>query len=151
MRYPRLIIPKSRQMTVTWLISALYLWEAMFFPSRLTFFQSKKEEDSDANLERVFTMYQRLPEFMQIWNPAVKTYCHLKFKRSRSHLWAIPQGANHARQYTVSGYFADEAAFLEEMDTVLAAVGPTLGEKGKFTMVSSAAPSYFEMLVFDKT
>lgn len=150
-RHPRLLVPKSRQMSATWLFCGLYLWESLFFPSRLTFFQSKKEEDANANVERAHAMYTRLPEFMQLWNPASLTFCNLKFKRNRSRIWAIPQGAAHARQYTVSGYFADEMAYQEEMDLVLAAVAPTLGEKGRFTGVSSAAPSYFQLLCFDKT
>jgi hypothetical protein len=145
-----LLIPKSRQMTVTWLLCALYLWDALFHSSRLTFFQSKKEEDADETLERAFAIYQHLPKFMQHWQPAKKTFCHLRFSRNRSHIWAIPQGAGHARQYTASGYLADEMAFQEEMDQVLAAVSPTLGTKGRFTGVSSAAPSVFELLVFDK-
>lgn len=141
-------------MTVTWLITALYLWDAMFFASRLTFFQSKKEEDADANLERALAIYLHLPEFMRNWQPLTgnkKTFCHLRFQRNRSHLWAIPQGADHARQYTCTGYFADEMAFQDEMENVLAAVGPTLGDNGRFTGVSSSAPSYFQHLCFDQT
>lgn len=149
--FRRLCIPKSRQMTVTWLISALYLWAALFHPSSLIFFQSKKEEDADQNLERAWTMYQRLPEFFRKWQPASRTFCHVRFKRNRSHIWAIPQGADHARQYTATGYFSDETAFQEGVENVMGAVGPTLKEKGRFTAVSSAAPSYFEMLCFDKT
>lgn len=147
----RVLVPKSRQMTATWLFCALYLWDAIFFPSRLSFFQSKREEDADANLERAWAMYNHLPKFMRLWQPAKRTYCHIKFSRNRSHLWAIPQGAEYARQYTCSGYFADEMAFQIQMDEVLAAVNPTLGTKGRFTGVSSAAPSYFKSLCFDET
>lgn len=96
-------------------------------------------------------MHEKLPDFMRTWNPAVLTFCHMKFKRQRSHLWAIPQGADYARQYTVSNYFADEMSYQEDMERVLAAVSPTLGSKGRFTGVSSAAPSYFQLLAMDQT
>jgi hypothetical protein len=154
LREKRLLLPKSRQMTVTWLFIAISLWEALFFPSRLTFVQSKKEEDADATLERAQVMYDHLPKFMRDWQPISggrKTFCHMKFKRNRSHLWAIPQGADHVRQYTATGYLIDEMAFQEEMEKVLAAAAPGLGPNGWIAGVSSAAPSYFQLLVFDKT
>ncbi len=138
-------------MTVTWLISALYLWDALFHSSRLTFFQSKKESDADENLERVWTMYSRLPQFIRDWQPATRTFCHIKFKRNRSRIWAIPQGPDHARQFTATGYFSDETAYQEGVESVLAAAGPTLKDRGRITMVSSASPSYFEYICFDKT
>lgn len=148
---PRLLIPKSRQLTVTWLISCLYLWDGLFFPSRLTFFQSKKEEDANANLERTWGVYQRLPTFFHEWSPAKRTYCNIRLTRQRSRLWAVPEGADHARQYTCSGYFSDEIGFQADTDKVLAAIAPTLGDKGRFTGVSSASPSYFQSLCFDQT
>ncbi len=148
---PRLLIPKSRQLMATWLISSLYLHDAMFFPSRLTFFQSKKEEDANATLERAWGVYKRLPTFFQEWSPAKRTYCNIRFTRQRSRIWAIPEGSNHSRQYTCSGYMHDETAFQSEVDLVMAAIAPTLGDKGRFTGISSAAPSYFEQMVFDRT
>jgi hypothetical protein len=138
-------------MTVTWLFCGLYLWDALFFSSRLTFFQSKKEDDADENVERAYTMYTRLPDFMKAWNPASRTFCNFRLKKTRSRIMAVPQGADHARQFTCSGYFSDEVVYQEEVDKVLAAIAPTLGEKGRFTGVSSAGPSYFQMLCFDKT
>lgn len=140
-------------MTCTWLFVALYLHDAMFFPSRLNFIQSKKEEDSDQALERAATIYDKLPIFMKNWQPLVggkKTFCHMKFKRNRSHLWSIPEGADHARSYTSTGYFSDETVFQDNVEQVLAAVGPTLGTRGRLTMLSSVGPSAFELICFDK-
>lgn len=145
-----LLVPKSRQMTVTWLFSALYLHDAMFFPSRLTFFQNKKEDDAEANLKRTFTMHSRLPIWMQEWQPIRQTYCNLAFLRSRSEIRGVPAGAHHVRGFTATGVFEDEMAFTEECDEVLAAIKPALGKTGRFTGVSSASPSYFKQLCFDE-
>lgn len=145
-----LLVPKSRQMTCTWLFSALYMWDAMFFPSRLTFFQNKKEDDAEANLKRTYTMHSRLPLWMQEWQPIRQTYCNLSFPRSRSELRGVPAGAHHVRGFTATGVFEDEMAFTEDVDEVLAAIKPALGKTGKFTGVSSAMPSYFKQLVFDE-
>jgi len=137
-------------MTVTWLFCALYLWDSMFFSHRLTFFQSKKEEDADQNVKRSEAIWNNLPLFMKDWCPIKSTYCKLKFVRNGSEIRGVPAGADHARQYTSSGYFSDEIAFQDEVDEVMSAVGPTLTGGGRFTGVSSAAPSYFQMMVFDQ-
>jgi len=149
-RYPRLLIPKSRQMTITWLFCALYLWESLFFRHKLTFFQSKKETDADENVKRSNIIHENLPLFMQEWSPVTQTFCKLVFKKNGSEIRGVPAGADHARQYTSSGYFCDEMAFQPEVDLVMAAVGPTLTGGGRFTGVSSAAPSYFAQMVFDE-
>jgi len=137
-------------MTCTWLVCALYLWDAMFWPSRLTMMQCKIEEDADANLRRIVTMHEQLPEWQRSWQPMSYTYCEGSFQRSRSTLLARPAGAKHFRQRTLSGVFLDEAAFTEGMDEVLAGAKHALGQIGKFTALSSAAPSYFKQLVFDE-
>jgi hypothetical protein len=143
-----LLVAKSRQLTVTWLFSGLALHHAMFHPARLAFWQSKKEEDSNATLERIHVMWQKLPDFMKAWQPCKQTYCLLKFPRNRSNIRGIPQGADQIRQYTPSLVVSDETAFQEEVDKVMAAIAPT---KPKFVGISSAAPSYFQYMVLDKT
>ena len=137
-------------MTATWVFVALYLHDSMFLPSRSTIFQCKVEEDADKNLQRAKVIHDRLPEWMRAWQPMVYTYCNTHFPHSRSHIRAVPAGAKHFRQNTLSGVMVDEAVFTEEMDEVLAAAKPALGKIGRFTALSSAGPSYFENLVFDK-
>jgi len=149
----RLLVPKTRQVTATWLFCALYLWESMFFPSKLSFLQSKKESESDELLERCFAMYMKLPQFMKAWQPlrgGKKTYCNLSFARNRSRMIGIPEGAEHLRGYTPTGLFVDEAAFHDDVEKMMAAALPAIGEKGRVTMVSSAMPGYFKMLCFNE-
>lgn len=145
-----LLVPKSRQMTCTWLFAGLYLWDSLFWPSRMTIFQCKIEQDADANLKRLATMHERLPVWMREWQPFKYTYCSGIFTRSRSEIIAVPAGAKHYRQRTLTGAWVDEAAFTEEMDEVMAAAKPALGKHGRFTAISSASPSYFKQLVFDE-
>lgn len=137
-------------MTATWLFVALYLHHSLFWPSRYTIFQCKIEGDADANLRRARTIHERLPVWQREWQPMVYTYCNASFPRSRSEILAVPAGAKHYRQRTLTGSFVDEAVFTEEMDEVLAAAKPALGKVGKFTAISSAGPSYFADLVFDR-
>ena len=150
----RILIPKSRQLTMTWLFCALYLWKAVHWPSRLEFFVSKKEEDADANILRSLFIYQHLPKFYRNYCPGVNkagdpyTYCNLKFT-NRSRMWGIPSGGDQMRQYTASDIFSDEGAFQEGLKEQLASAIPTLGLDGGIAIVSSAAPSFFQDLCFD--
>ena len=121
----------------------------MFFPSRLTIFQCKIEEDSDANLQRAYTMWEKLPEFMRKWQPMEKTFCNAYFPRSRSEIRAVAAGSKHYRQRTLSGVFSDEAAYTDDLDEIFGAAKSSLGKVGKFTCVSSATPSVFGQMVHD--
>lgn len=145
-----LLIPKSRQILATWLIAALNFWECMFYPYRLCFFQSKKEEDSDENLIRVEQMYKSLPDWMKERNPVKKIYCQITFEGNQSRMKAVPQGSQHFRQYTPSSLFLDEATYIEELQETIKAVQPAIRRGGKLTAISSAGPSEFADLVFDR-
>lgn len=149
MNYNRLIIPKSRQMTISWCMCALYLWEALFFPSRNTFFSSQKEIDAEALCERTAFMYSKLPQFIKDFVQIDRKSCFLEFS-NRSAIRGIAQGADHFRSYTLSGLFLDEGSTQQELPSMIKAAIPAIGQRGKITIVSSAAPSYFAELVFDR-
>lgn len=77
-------------------------------------------------------------------------YCSAEFPRSRSKIRAVPAGDKHFRQNTLTGALVDEAVFTEGLDEVLAGAKSALGKVGRFTALSSAGPSYFGDLVFDR-
>lgn len=147
---PKTAWPKSRQVMMTWLFCCLYLHDFEFNPSRLNFVQSKKEDDSDEVLERAWLVYQKQPLFIRNWQPVKRTHCLMRAERNRSRLWAIPEGAEHLRSYTGTGLLSDETVYQDDVEKMLTAAGPALGDKGKLTMISSAGPSAFEQIVFDK-
>lgn len=122
----------------------------MWNPSRLNFIQSKKEKDSDEVLERTHLVYSKLPLFMRNWQPVKRTFCHMDFKRNRSRLWAVPEGAEHLRSYTATGLLSDETVYQNDVEKMLTAADPALGKTGRMTMISSAGPSAFELIAFDK-
>lgn len=150
-----LLVPKSRQMIITWLFVGLYLWEAMFHTGRLIFFQSKKEEDAvgDENsgtgpLGRAKFIYSHLAP--QLKSRAEITYNKIKFLDTNSTIWAIPQGGDVIRQHTPSGILSDEMAFQFEAEKGFIAAKPALDKGARFTGVSSANPGYFQLLVEDE-
>ena len=60
-----LLIPKSRQMMMSWIFTTLYLWDTQFHEGRLTFFQSKKSEDADDLVKRAKFVYDHEPKFLK--------------------------------------------------------------------------------------
>jgi hypothetical protein len=151
----RVLLEKSRQMMVSWTYCALYLHDTQFGINRLNFIQSKKEEDSDALLQRCYFIYQHQESWLRELFPAKYSYCHLDFYRSDdrerkiplNRLWAIPQGGDVLRQHTASGLFIDEAAFQPDLESSIRAAQPMLAGGGRIHVVSSAQPSYFQELV----
>lgn len=165
MKQPLLLVPKSRQMMISWIFTALYLWDTQFHVGRLNFFQSKKSEDADQLVRRAKFMFDHEPKFLKryyedgnfkelICNPqhnGQHTYGKLTFPNIYSEIRGIPEGGDIIRSYTASGIFEDEMAFQPESSDAYTAAKPTLSSKGKFTGVSTAEDStFFDDCVYDR-
>lgn len=143
-------IPKSRQLMASWLVASFGLWWAMTHHGQLILFQSKKEEDANRLIDRVWGVYERLPEHFRRRFPAEHSYLRITFKESDTKIEGIPQGAHQVRSTTPSMFFSDEMAFQDEAEASYTAALPALqgargGGRGIF--VSSAAPGFFQELV----
>lgn len=147
-REKMILIPKSRQMMITWLIVSLYLHQAQFFKGAYIFFQSKKERDANSLVERAKFIFEHQPHFLK--QPTRSVYCELSFPESRSRIRGIPQGGDQIRMHTATGIFMDEAAFMYQAEEAFTAAKPSIDGGGRITMVSSANPGFFESLVNDK-
>lgn len=114
---PLLLIPKSRQMMMTWIFVCLYLWDTQFHKGKLTFFQSKKEDDADDLIKRAKFIWDHEPKFLKRsyerkqffpleCNPQHKgqhVYCKMTFPSINSEIRGIPQGGDVIRMHTASG------------------------------------------------
>lgn len=148
-----LLVEKSRQMMVTWLMVACHLWDAMFHKGRRIFIQSKKEVDANHLIDRAKFIYRHLPETMRQLYPANKpmAYLKLEFGKNNSILQGTPQGADVLRQYTVSRLFQDEMAFQEKAEEAYIAALPTIKGGGSFCGVSSPNfKNFFYLLAKDQ-
>lgn len=142
-----LFIPKSRQILATWTCVAFYLHDAIALPGRLNFVQSKKESDSGALLDRADIIYDNLggPEQRQIYNALKPKMLYtrtsgrwqMRFPDHRSQLWAIQQGPDVIRQYTLSNWLCDEGAFQEHLEQSLKAAMPALTGGGRAAFPST--------------
>jgi phage FluMu gp28-like protein len=153
---PLLLIVKSRQMMISWLLVALNTWLAMFHKGQYVFFISKKEDDSGLSsplslLSRAYFIYNHLPESMKIPIKKSGTPAMLAFHTRNSIIHAVSQDSDALRQYTASSIFTDEMAFQERSELVYAAVKPTIDGGGRLTGVSTpnGKRNLFYKLVFD--
>jgi len=145
-----LVIAKSRQMMMTWLFCALYLWDTMFHQGRLTILQSKREDDAIGNKDigsglmgRSKFILEHIPGRQLLLPKYTEKANELVFPELNSALLAIPQGANIIRQQTASGIFSDEAAFQEEFEQSYVAATPCLRGGGRMTVLSTPNPGSF--------
>lgn len=140
---PLLLIEKSRQMRVTWLMVACHLWDAQFHQGRRIFFQSKKEKDANHLVDRAKIIYNNYPPHLKTvidqTYPAKEpmAYLKLEFPKHHSVIEGTPQGDAVLRQYTASRIFSDEMAFQEKAEEAFIAAKPTLVGGGSFVGCSS--------------
>jgi hypothetical protein len=147
-----LVVPKSRQMRLTHVCVAWHGWLAQMYPGQRIAIQSKNFEDADALLERLHQSWiaqrERAPHIP--W-PSYKRNVGRIILPHGSIIMAIAQGADKLRSYTFSAIMSDEMAFQDEAEAAYTAALPTIeGGNTKYTAISSANPSFFQDLVFDK-
>ena len=145
-------IPKSRQLRLTHLMVNCHGWLCMMHPGQRVAFQSKKFEDANETLMRLdvsFGIMRKMHRNMS-WPSCRYKQGRMLFPNG-SVIMAVAQGASVVRQYTFSAIFSDETAFQPESDEAFTAALPTILGGGKYTMVSSAHPGFFQSIVYDKS
>lgn len=145
-----LLIPKSRQMLVSWLCMTMGLWTAMTSRAQLVVVQSKKEIDAGKLLDRAFGIWTRLPQTVRDAIPCKAGHVHLDFEGTDSQILGIPEGGDQIRSNTASLLICDEAAFQPSFLEAYTAAQPSLHGGGMGVFVSSAAPGAFANLVEDR-
>lgn len=115
---PKLVIDKSRQMTMTWVMMAYFLYRCQFGELEEIIVQTKVEVDADINLIK---KAEFMAKSQRPWlGPAVKgAYCKLNFLDTRSSMRGLSGGAgsgNQVRSANPSRGFIDEGGFMEEFE-----------------------------------
>lgn len=140
-------IVKSRQMSMSWLASAMLLWESQFYAHRTAVIINKSSSESEQGIDRAKLIYNNQP----LW---LKNLCPLDRKpkemprdaltfKNGSKILALPQGADKVRGMVPYTALMDEAAFQDELEPTYAACVPCCH---RIVTVSSAGPGFFERL-----
>ena len=154
LRYPLMVVEKSRDMTATWLTIMMYTWDTLFHSNRQNIFQSEDSSKTDELVQRANFIYKNQPKFLQDVHPAVYGKGTgkagvLRLETLASEVIGFPAGADQIRQYHPSGFFSDEAAFQTAAGESFSAIKPAIQNGGRYTAVSSANPSFFQHLCRD--
>lgn len=132
------LIEKSRQMMISWLMAALHYWLAAYHSGQNVLVQSKKEDDSDLILKRMEFIHNHIPEDLRVpLAGGKKTYCNIEFDGTHSRILGVSQNPEASRSQTASAIFSDETAFQDRAEEAYRAVRPALGQTGKYTAVST--------------
>ena len=145
-----ILIPKSRRLMFSWLMTFLHLHLAMFNEGMSIFFVSDKEEKSDELVKRAEFIMKYIPDDQMLKPKWKGSYCYLEFPGLNSYIQGVPMGADQLRQYTASAIMADEMAFWSlARETYMGSI-PTIQGGGRFTGLSSPQAGFFKDLVFDE-
>lgn len=126
-----LLVPKSRQMMVTWTMIALFLWRAMFKQPGVYIFLSRNERCAEELLERAKFILQHLPSHLR---PRLTTNnkSELEFGGLQSRLLSLPATPDGPRMYSPTAVFWDEMAFTPFDSQIWTALKPALSSGGSF-------------------
>lgn len=154
---PLVVVAKSRQTMLTWIISACFLWDAMFRKARLNIVVSKKSDDANEVLNRIKGIYMRMPlsDFWHSHMPVKKSpgnecgsYCLMEFVHNKSRIMGLSQNPDDIKGLTASNIFSDEVAAQERARETFVAMKPTLDGGGRYVAVSTPlGRNYFYEMV----
>jgi hypothetical protein len=147
---PRLAVPKSRQLMVTWLFCAIAAHTVLFRQAQRIAVISKKFDDADALLGRVGTVIEGLPSdrFYVPWDARKdRKEGLLSVRPNGSFIHAMGEEAKGLRSYTFSWVFSDEASFQDQFREINRATLATI-KGGRFTLVSTSngEEGFFEVV-----
>lgn len=132
-----LLVPKSRQMLVTWTMVALFLWRALFRDVGVYLFLSRNERCAEELLERTRFIFDHLPKHMRP-KLSANSREEMAFGAYGSRILSLPATPNGPRMYCPNGVFWDEMAFTPFDEQIWAALKPALDSGGTFVGVSSS-------------
>ena len=129
------ILRKFRQAGCTTIASAYSLWMALFQKHQTIVILSKGDVEATEVLERIKIMYDELPKFLQ---PGIEESNKHTFKlKNTSVIKSRPSGKQSGRSLAGSLLIIDEAAFIDYVDTIWAAVYPIISTGGRVFVLST--------------
>jgi len=129
------ILRKFRQAGCTTISAAYALWMCVFQEHKTIVFLSVGDTESTEILDRIKIMFDELPAFLQ---PRIlqENMHNLKLSTG-SVIKSRPSGKQSGRSLAGSFLFIDEAAFIEHIDSIWAAVYPIISTGGRAFVLST--------------
>jgi len=129
------ILRKFRQAGCTTIASAYSLWMILFQKHKSVVILSKGDAESTEVLDRIKLMYDELPSFLK---PGIaEDNKHTLKLNTQSVIKSRPSGKQSGRSLAGSLLIVDEAAFIENIDSIWAAVYPIISTGGRAFVLST--------------
>jgi hypothetical protein len=141
-----IIVLKSRQIGVTWVVLAWKLYRCLFWNGIEERITSVGQDEANKALRRIKFMIDHLPEWL---GPEleVSNTSTIKFLQTQSWITALPATINAGRGDTLNDILSDEAAFQVYAKQIVTSARPALEKRhGKLIVVSTAngVGNYFQ-------
>ena len=129
------ILRKFRQAGCTTIAAAYSLWMIIFQKHKSVVILSKGDAESTEVLDRIKLMYDELPDFLK--PGIIEDNKHTLKLKTNSVIKSRPSGKQSGRSLAGSFLIIDEAAFIENIDTIWAAVYPIISTGGRAFVLST--------------
>jgi hypothetical protein len=129
------ILRKFRQAGCTTISAAYSLWMAVFEKHKSIVILSKGDSESTEVLDRIKIMYDELPAFLK--PKIIEDNKHTLKLSTGSVIKSRPSGKQSGRSLAGSFLIIDEAAFIEHIETIWAAVYPIISTGGRAFVLST--------------
>lgn len=149
LRERRLIVLKGRQIGVTWLTLALDVAEALTMPGTASLLYRQRHDEAIDNVIRWWTLFESLPEYLRMGAEVIKPDRSqrpgkdgvvLRFPGGRfSEIVPMSSAKASGHGRAVRRIILDEAAYIEELAAIGAAVEPAAGDQARIVLISTAA------------
>lgn len=133
-----LLVPKSRQMVITWSVVAYFVWRALFRGPGVFLFISRNERCAEELLLRAQFVLDHLPQYMQPKRRA-NSREEISLSGVGSRILSLPATPDAPRMHSPAGVFWDEMAFTPFDEQIWGALKPALESGGRFIGVSTSA------------
>lgn len=127
-----IVIVKARQLGLSTTIAAYVAWFMLFQKDRNVLVLATKIESAKNLVKKVKIIFADLPDWLKIAKEVTNNKQSFELS-NRSIIKALSTAGDAGRSEAVSLLIVDEAAHVENMDTIWTSVSPTLsqGDKGK--------------------
>ena len=139
------LVPKSRQMLISWIICALTLFRAVDGGMHLLL--SKNQFSADELLRRICFIFDRLPPRLKLKTP-IRNRSELEIA-GRGRIICLPATIDAFRMHSPTSVFWDEMAFTPNAEHIWTALKPALDNGAAFAGVSTpngSAGLFYELV-----
>jgi len=129
-KYPDSIINKSRQLGISTLVSAYSLWLMIFNKDKNVLVIATKQDVAKNMVTKVRFAYDNLPVWLRIGATAIENNRLSLRLTNGSQIKAVSAAGDSGRSEAVSLLVIDEAAFIDNIETIYTAAKMTLATGG---------------------